>query len=162
MFGKKQKFDEEKYISSISFFAEHAYKSCEKAIASLDIEDKGSLLTALDYTRLYFLSDLMATWLEFEGSKYLLQEKIFGKFYSIYPDDFLASLCDAIQSEDTKLGDACDFLVRNFSDGALERLELLSFVGTDLMASMQLFSSFLRATKKKNGYYIVNYKKLHW
>ncbi len=159
MFGKKQKFDLNEYIAIISILAEDAYKICEKQIESLNIKDKESLMRALDYTRLYFLSDLMVAWLELDDDRYLLQKKIYGKFYSVYPDDFLKSLSDAIQSDDTKLGDVCSFLARNFSDDASEELLILTFIGSNLMPSMETFSDFLKATKRKNGYYIVDYNK---
>ncbi len=161
MFGKKKKYNFDQYISALSCFAEYAYNSSEKDIAKLKIEETHSLLRALDYTRLYLVSDLASAWLNFDvATKKVFERKLFAKFYSVYPEDFITDLRSAIKSNETQFGDLADFIATIFSNDSFEKLSILSYTVSDLTASMQMFSSFFRATKVKNNLFCVNFRKL--
>lgn len=161
MFGKKEKYDFDKYISALSCFAEYAYKSSEIDVARLQIEESDSLLRALDYTRLYLISDLASAWLNFDAeTTKIFERKLFAKFYQKYPEDFLTELHFSVKSNETLFGDITDFIATNFSNDTFEKLSIAAYVTADFKASLEMFASIFRATKIKNDLFIIDFKKL--
>lgn len=160
---KKETFTYEAYIKHIAYIAERCYKKSEKLFSNASITHKDELLQALDYTRLFFAADLYAAWLCIgDCSRAEFQKKLFAHFYKTYPEDFLSDLQDSIKSDETKLGDVCNFLVDSFSnEGAISKIYLLELIRSDLTPSLKLFSSAFRATTlREDGMYVINCSKM--
>lgn len=159
MLNNKQKFNLDSYLSMLALFDQYAYDSCEKDASLPDMPDQHLFLTILDYTRLYLIADLAVAY--FDGlEKDMFEKKLFAKFYQTYPSVFVSDLKSAIKSPDTQLGDICTLLCDNFTDEPFTRLELLTFISKDLIASLKLFATLFKSTKLKNGWFILDFNAL--
>lgn len=162
MLSHKNKYTLESYISMLSDLEEHAYKSSIKAASELKFSNSDSICKVLEFARIYLVADLAAAYFYFgDATKTLLERALFEEFYQTYPDNFIADVKNAIKSHDTMLGDVCSLLAEELSQGAIEKLELLCFIRVDLTASLEMFANVFRATKYKDGYFTVNFKKLN-
>lgn len=131
-------------------------------VEKYNISNKDKLLRAVEYTKLYLAADLADVWLNLGSvTKSQFENKLLLRFDEMYPKKFISDLASSVKSYETKVGDICNFLARSFaSESSLDKLNVLEFVTSTLNTSLDMFCALFRATKFKNGLYIVNYSKM--
>lgn len=162
MLGHKHKHTLESYISTLAPLEEYAYASSVEAASKWEFSNGDSICRVLEYARIYLVADLAAAYFCFNDIiKPLFERMLFKQFYQVYPDDFITDVKNAVKSHDTILGDVCSLLAEELSQDLIEKLELLHFINGDLTASLKMFANIFQATKYKDGYFIINFKKLN-
>lgn len=150
------------YLSILSRVGQYAYLDSIKDGLKLELSNRDFICRVLEYARIYLVADLAASYFYFnDAMKSLFERTLFKQFYQTYPDDFITDMKNAIKSHDTLLGDVCSFLAEELSQDPFEKLELLHFIGGNLTASLKMFAGIFQATKYKNGYFTINFKKLN-